>query len=220
MAVQPKTIIDETMRSRHTVFYAVLSLLLCFGIIAAGLQYQALTLPQNDAQKIQTTDALVVTTGGQSRISTGLALMEAGAAQKMLVTGVGAGITKQTLIQSLPLNEAQAAQLLCCVDLDFIAADTVGNAAAASRWMQKNQFESLRLVTANYHIDRAILEFKRHMPDLEITYFAVSPPDLDPNKWYYNWPTARLFLRELGKYFAAQIRHFTTARPVLSQNPS
>ena len=210
MVSEPRTQRDYEPRQKRLYWRAITMITLAVGILAAAIQYQALTLPKSNGSKLQATDALIVATGGQARISAGLNLMEKGLAKRMLLTGVGAGITKKILTESLPISNTQDAQLICCVDLDFTAADTAGNASASLKWMNANDFDSLRLVTANYHMARAKLEFERYMPDIDIYYFAVSPPDLDADSWYYSWPVAKLLMRESGKYIAARLRHMTS----------
>lgn len=189
--------------------------LFVLGLTASGIQYRALSLPISPPAPAGPflTDGLVVATGGQARIPTGLNLMIAGRAKRMLLTGVGSGITKDMLASSLTLSRLQKHQLICCVDLDFTAADTAGNAKATANWMQMNGFETLRLVTANYHIARARLEFERQMPNITIRYFAVSPPDLNPEGWYSDWRVARLLLRESVKYMAARLWYALTPQP-------
>ena len=71
----------------------------------------------------------------------------------------------------------QKAIFTCCVELDATAADTKGNALAARNWAEFHQLSSLSLVTANYHMPRALLYFQRMMPDIAIT-LPVTPPDL------------------------------------------
>jgi uncharacterized SAM-binding protein YcdF (DUF218 family) len=89
--------------------------------------------------------------------------------------------------------------------LDATAIDTRGNALAARNWVQTHQLSSISLVTANYHMPRALLYFQRIMPDVAITSLPISPPDLQPKKWYANWPTAKLLMREYAKYLVVLI---------------
>ena len=46
----------------------------------------------------------------------------------------------------------------CCVDLGFTAADTVGNARETATWAKSMGYDSLIVVTADYHMPRAMLE--------------------------------------------------------------
>jgi uncharacterized SAM-binding protein YcdF (DUF218 family) len=171
----------------------------------ACLQHFALTLPQKSPLADILTDGLVVATGGQLRINEGLRLIEQGASSRMLITGVGKGISKASLTETFAKTNAQQSIFNCCVDLDATAIDTRGNALAARNWVQTHQLTSISLVTANYHMPRALLYFQRIMPDVAITSLPVSPPDLQPKKWYANWPTAKLLMREYAKYLVVLI---------------
>lgn len=170
-----------------------------FGFLAC-VQHFALTLPQKPPLAASLTDGLVVATGGQSRIIEGLRLIEQGASMRMLITGVGKGISKTSLTETFAKSDRQKAIFACCVDLDATAIDTRGNAIAARNWAQTHQLSSLSLVTANYHMPRALLVFQRILPDIAITPLPVSPPDLQPMRWYANWPTAKLLMREYAKF--------------------
>ena len=172
---------------------------LSLGFIAC-LQHFALTLPQKTPLADSLTDGLVVATGGQLRINEGLRLIEQGASSRMLITGVGKGISKTSLTETFAKTSAQQRIFSCCVDLDATAIDTRGNALAARNWVQTHRLSSLSLVTANYHMPRALLYFQRIIPDVAITPLPVNPPDLQPKKWYANWPTAKLLTREYAKY--------------------
>ena len=77
---------------------------------------------------------------------------------RMLITGVGKGISNQ-LTETFAKSARQKAIFACCVDLDATAIDTKGNAIAARNWAQAHQLSSLSLVTANYHMPRALLVF-------------------------------------------------------------
>ena len=167
------------------LFFLSLSFMAC-------LQHFALTLPQKSPLADSLTDGLVVATGGQLRINEGLRLIEQGASSRMLITGVGKGISKASLTETFAKTNAQQNIFR-------------GNALAARNWVQTHQLSSISLVTANYHMPRALLYFQRIMPDVAITSLPISPPDLQPKKWYANWPTAKLLMREYAKYLVVLI---------------
>jgi uncharacterized SAM-binding protein YcdF (DUF218 family) len=194
-ALSPKQLLRASFAS---LFFLLLGFMAC-------LQHFALTLPQKSPLADILTDGLVVATGGQLRINEGLRLIEQGASSRMLITGVGKGISKASLTETFAKTNAQQSIFNCCVDLDATAIDTRGNALAARNWVQTHQLTSISLVTANYHMPRALLYFQRIMPDVAITSLPVSPPDLQPKKWYANWPTAKLLMREYAKYLVVLI---------------
>ena len=174
--------------------------------LIAMLQHFILTLPKPASGDVSITDGIVVATGGQARIEEGLRLLSEGRASQMLVTGVGKGISHTSLKRTLRLTTAQIRVLECCVDLDAAARDTIGNARSAALWADANTLKSLRLVTANYHLPRAQNEFQRAFPETSLHVFAVLPPDLKLDTWYRHWPSAKLLVREYGKYLVSLIR--------------
>jgi uncharacterized SAM-binding protein YcdF (DUF218 family) len=143
---------------------------------------------------------LVVATGGQLRIQKGVELLAGGKADRMLISGVGKGITKELLKENLAISNRQARFFDCCVEIEFTATDTNGNAQATFEWMQKHALDDILLVSANYHLPRAELIFKQYLPENSVYFQAVNPPDLKLSAWYSNWQTTRLLLKEYLKY--------------------
>ena len=101
------------------------------------------------------TDAIVVLTGGKGRIDRGLALLQAGAARRMLVSGVPLGVTPADLARA---NRAPRALFACCVDLGSEAVDTRSNAEETADWVREHGYRSVRLVTSDWHMARARME--------------------------------------------------------------
>ena len=178
----------------------IFCLILLLGISIACFQQFILTLPKAHIAVPQPTEGLVVATGGQARIQRGLELLAEGNANKMLISGVGEGISKELLKDSLSLSAQQTLFFECCVEIEFTASDTNGNAKATFRWMQKHNLRDILLVSANYHLPRAEIIFKRHLPKNSVYIQAVDPPDLKLSHWYLNWQTSRLLIREYLKF--------------------
>jgi len=172
----------------------------------AGLQHFVLTLPKSPSDTGPPSDGIVVITGGQQRLATGLHLLQAGLSQKMLVSGVGPGVSKAILATELGLDAAGRATLACCVELEFAAGDTRGNAVAAARWVRENQLSSILLVTANYHMPRAELVFRTYLPQLALNLWPVSPHEFDPKTWWRTASILRLLGREYAKYLTEYAR--------------
>lgn len=107
------------------------------------------------------TDAIVVPTGGGGRIQRGLDLLQAGAADKMLVSGVDMNVTPAEFAAEYDVPDAQ---MECCVTLGFAALDTRGNARETAKWMEQNRFSSMRLVTSDWHMRRVALELANQLP--------------------------------------------------------
>ena len=184
-------------------FIAGLLILPCF---LAGLQHFVLHLPKITSSVGPATDGIVVITGGQQRLDTGLHLLQIGAGKELLVSGVGRGVNKSILAEELDLDASVMTLLNCCVTLEFGASNTRGNALAASQWAAKNKFQSLRLVTSNYHMPRAKHVFASKMPDIELYFWPVSPADLTLETWWQKPDIIRLLAREYAKYLAEYLR--------------
>ena len=138
----------------------------------------------NEEKILFETNSVVVATGGSNRILKGINLIEENIERKMLITGVGKGISKTEIAKAIDANKNQSNILNCCVDLDLTAINTQGNAMQAIEWLRKNDSKNSFLVTANYHMPRLILEFKRVNPEVNLNIVPVKP-DLDPiNKIY------------------------------------
>ena len=185
------------------IFIGVLLTLPCF---LAGLQHFVLNLPKISSSVGPTTDGIVVITGGQQRLDDGLRLLQIGAGKALLVSGVGRGVNKSILADKLELSAPVMTLMDCCVTLEFEASDTRGNALAASQWAEKNKFQSLRLVTSNYHMPRAKHVFTSKMPDIELYFWPVSPADLTLETWWKKSDMIRLLAREYAKYLTENLR--------------
>ena len=62
--------------------------------------------------------------------------------------------------------------------LGYGADDTAGNARETAEWMAREKLASLILVTSNFHMPRALLEFHAAMPDVDIIPRATAPAAL------------------------------------------
>lgn len=205
------------MRRRHDagVLLAIRRIAAFFSLLLilwfAGLWWFAARIPAglpDPAQPVdasEKTDAIVVLTGGAGRLSAGFALLEQGAARKLFISGVYDGVAVRELMNLTAKAKAKAEQE-CCVVLGYAADNTIGNAAETSDWMEEEEFTSLRLVTANYHMPRSMLEFSMAMPDVRVIPHPVTAPSVHVEDWW-RWPgTARLITLEYSKYLVTLVR--------------
>ena len=73
----------------------------------------------------------------------------------------------------------------CCVDLGFTAADTVGNARETAEWAKAMRYDSLIIVTSDYHMPRAMLELRAVLrPPMVLQTYAVATPALKVRGWW------------------------------------
>jgi len=117
------------------------------------------------------TDAIVVLTGGAKRFERGLGLLQEGKAKRMLVSGVARTVRPSELAAEYKTDEKIFA---CCIDLGRESVDTRSNAEEVSRWLAKNRFRSIRLITTDWHMPRARFELSRRLPgDVEVLSDAI-----------------------------------------------
>ncbi len=142
------------------------------------------------------TDAIVVLTGGKNRLNVAVELLENEYAKKLYISGVDEKVTRGELLKLLGSSKKLEE---CCIESGNQAVDTVGNAIETMNWINKNNIESLRIVTSLEHMPRAIVEFKRFMPDVQLVEHPVGSwrPD---NINYFN------LSQEYSKYIVSLIR--------------
>ena len=148
-------------------------------------------------------DGIVVLTGGSSRVSDAMELLAACYGRRLLISGVHPTSTANDISRTLPENQSFMA---CCVDLDRTALSTRGNAAEARRWAEGRRFKSLIVVTSNYHMPRALVEFSHAMPQATLIPFVVVGDKWREEPWWTSGSTLRLLLLEYVKYIAAELR--------------
>lgn len=141
------------------------------------------------------TDAIVVLTGGGGRIDRGLAVLRAGDAKRMLVSGVDPDVRPVELAVQFKIDRRLMG---CCIDLGWQAVDTRSNADETAQWVQGHGFKSVRLVTTDWHMPRARMELANALGgDVEVIGDAVrSAP---------NSPGWRVLFREYHKYLVRRI---------------
>ena len=153
---------------------------------------------------------IVILTGGANRIKDGLKIIEdfknsKNINYKILVSGTGIGFTKSSLKKKLGPNfNSQLIQ--CCIDLDGVSKNTLTNASETFKWTNKNDIKEFILITSNYHMPRAILEFKNVMPNLKIYTYAITPKKHDIENWLSSYQTFSLVFTEYCKFIIAGLR--------------
>jgi uncharacterized SAM-binding protein YcdF (DUF218 family) len=149
-------------------------------------------------------DAVVVLTGGSNRIEAGFRLLNDGKGGKLFISGVQRGVEVKALLKLA--RQESSAKVDCCVVLGG-AENTVENARETAEWLRHENFRSFYLVTANYHMKRALLEFENAVPGLEIIPYPVSPDRLDMKVWWRDDALRILIVREYSKYLLERARY-------------
>ncbi|WP_198373683.1 YdcF family protein [Roseomonas rosulenta] len=116
------------------------------------------------------TDGIVVLTGGSERVTTGFRLLSEGQARLLLISGAH---PEASLAEIATAAGIDAAPFAGRVAVGRAAASTRGNAAEAAAWARAEELRSLRIVTAGYHMPRAMLELRRAMPGLQLVAHPV-----------------------------------------------
>ncbi|OYX74693.1 MAG: hypothetical protein B7Y95_06195 [Rhizobiales bacterium 32-66-11] len=164
-------------------------------------------------------DAIVVLTGGQSRVSDGVQLLAEGHGKRLLITGVNRSTSPSDLRRALPVSEAL---LECCVDLGHKALNTWGNAIEAAEWARAKRFRSLMVVTSTWHMPRALFELGRALPDVELVAYPVVSDRMSERGWWSDPQMVKLLVKEYLKYMMAQakIRPAQAVAPLDSPPPA
>jgi uncharacterized SAM-binding protein YcdF (DUF218 family) len=172
---------------------AVILVVIGFVIFADSVERKA----QEPATKA---DGIVVLTGGVARIDHALKLLEQGKAKRVFITGVYRGTTENELRR---LASAGDQYFTCCVDIDKDAYNTIGNAVETSEWVALHGYNSIFVVTSNYHMPRTLAELGRVMPTVNLIPYAVVDNNLQLERWWTYPGTTRLLLSEYLKYLPA-----------------
>jgi len=200
-------------RRRGPLRIAVRVIFFCLLLVAAagvaGFLYFAETVAGLAVPDDPKADAIVVLTGGYQRIDHAIGLLESGAGERLLISGVNpatSGNQIQRLTQSSP------ALFTCCVDMGYDAMDTIGNANETARWISDHGFRRVLVVTNNYHMPRSLLELKLSDRRTEFVAYPVVNTDLRNGNWLSQPGILRALLSEYIKYSVARLRAIAGAR--------
>ncbi|MDA0763806.1 MAG: YdcF family protein [Proteobacteria bacterium] len=154
---------------------------------------------------------VVILTGGSNRIKEGLKLIKGFSKLELmnidiLISGTGKGFTKSNISELLLKNDLLNMFIECCLELDSKSKNTRSNALETLKWVNKNSIKQLILITSNYHMPRAFLEFKNKMPNLKIIKYPITPEKHNINNWIYSYETFSLIFLEYCKFLIAHSR--------------
>ncbi|GAC1348207.1 MAG: hypothetical protein NVSMB18_35680 [Acetobacteraceae bacterium] len=144
-------------------------------------------------------DGIVVLTGGAERIETALRLLADGRAPVLLVSGVGRGAELAEMARHLG---PETGPLSSRVTLGRTATSTLGNAAETAAWVHAHAIRRLIVVTASYHMPRALLEIGHALPGVALFPAAVQPPAM---RGPTDFGTVRLLASEYDKLLAVRL---------------
>jgi uncharacterized SAM-binding protein YcdF (DUF218 family) len=174
----------------------VLLLAVGFGWFVARIASEEITLDSK-------ADGIVVLTGSAARIPDAIELLATERGKRLLITGVYRATSAREIARLTPLYSKY---FTCCIDLDRSALNTFGNALETRRWAREHNFNSLVVVTSNWHMQRAMAELAHQLPDVALVAYPVISEKVKSEPWWSNVDTARLLFAEYLKYLVALAR--------------
>jgi uncharacterized SAM-binding protein YcdF (DUF218 family) len=156
-------------------------------------------------------DGVVALTGGVGRIEAALRLLAEGRGAVLLISGVGPASELADIVRRAGLDPAAVAGE---ITLGRVATTTMGNADETAQWARARNVRTLIVVTAGYHMARAMTELGRALPGVTL----IPNPVLPPATQMWQSGTIRLLMSEYMKFLIASAgfsRLFPIAHPSL-----
>ncbi len=176
-----------------------LPLLLCLLWFGGFVLYLAVVITAAPPNPMPPADGIVTLTGGDDRVGAGLTLLAEHDAPRLLISGAGRG----TYLGDFTNDNAPAATRYASdITLGHMAGTTHGNAVEAANWAHTYDMHALIIVTADYHMPRAMLEMRRALPGLKLFPAPVHPPAMNN---LFSLPTMRLLSDEYTKYLVVRL---------------
>ena len=180
----------------------VLAVILAAVWVGGLVRFVVQVTPETPAEASRKADAIVVLTGGRERLPAGIELLEKGLAERLFVSGVHSGVD---VAEILDLNSQASTTLACCIDLGHDARHTVGNVRETANWMMAGGRTSMILVTANYHMPRSLVLFRRIMPTTDVIPYPVVSGAVHLDIWWRHPRTLLLLAGEYSKYLVSLV---------------
>jgi uncharacterized SAM-binding protein YcdF (DUF218 family) len=179
----------------------VIAMLWAVGLFAFAARI-AHSTPAADPGRAQ---GIVALTGpSPARMEVGVSLLQEGRGQRLLISGVNRMNTRDSIRRAA--RSVAGPVYDCCVDLGFEAVDTIGNARETADWARARGYDQVIVVTADYHMPRALLELKGAMPHARLMPYPVATDELNARAWWRNPRQARRLSLEYCKYLVILTR--------------
>ena len=181
-------------------------LLLAIGTSIGGFVRFAEDVANLKAPEIsEKSDAIVVLTGGKSRITEAVGLLKDGKANHLFISGVNPDVSDDELRR---VSGADKALFDCCIHIGKDAKDTIGNGKEIAQWANDQDFKTLIVVTNNYHMRRSLLELYSATSGIELIAYPVMNSEVKTDNWYKDTPTLRTLINEFAKLNLAYFRQY------------
>ncbi len=187
-------------RRRHSILRGLALALgaLCGLWLAGFLVFLTVVLTAAPPNPMPHADGIVALTGGDDRLSAALALLADRDAPLLLISGAGRGTYLGDFTND---NVAAATHFASAITLGHMAGTTHGNAVETTRWVRAHHMRSLIIVTADYHMPRAMSEMHSALPGITLIPAPVRPPAMYSP---FSLSTLRLLAGEYSKYLVVR----------------
>jgi uncharacterized SAM-binding protein YcdF (DUF218 family) len=172
-------------------------------LLVCGFFWFVLQVPTEEVELRGKADGIVVLTGAATRIPDAIELLAADRGKRLLITGVYRSTRAEQIARLAPVY---AKYFKCCIDLGHAALNTFGNAIETKRWASEHNFNSLIIVTSNWHMPRAMNELRHQLPQAKLIAYPVVSAKFKSDPWWSNGATAKLLFSEYLKYLFAATR--------------
>jgi uncharacterized SAM-binding protein YcdF (DUF218 family) len=179
-----------------------IGLFMALGLWIIGLvKFDSVIPIVGETSKVQA-QAIVVLTGGSGRLDEGLALLAEDPKAVLFVSGVYEGNEVRHLLK---FSKQRPSALGARIAIGN-AINTHENALETGAWVLKNKIQTLRLVTAAYHMPRSLLEFKNVLPNTLIIAHPIFPKHVKQARWWAYPGTAAIVIGEYNKLLLVWVR--------------
>jgi len=172
-------------------------------LLAGGFVWFVSNIASEEVTLDTRADGIVALTGAAARIPDAIELLATNRGKRLLITGVHRATSSKEIARLTPLYTKY---FTCCIDLDRTALNTLGNALETRRWAREHNFNSLIVVTSNWHMPRAMAELEHQLPDVTLTPYPVISEKVKSEPWWSSVDTARFLFAEYLKYILAIAR--------------
>ncbi|NWG45731.1 MAG: YdcF family protein [Alphaproteobacteria bacterium] len=171
------------------------------GLSLGGFGRFVTLIPAAPPSALPRADAIVMLTGGDKRLDLAIALLETSHGERLLISGVNPQASRADLAALVTPDRAD--RFACCVDLDYVSTSTRTNAEQTARWARAHGYDSLLVVTTDFHMPRSLAELGHALPEVTLLPAPAFP---DPADREAGPARLRLLVLEFGKYAASLVR--------------